>query len=53
MWGCSLNDISKGGNWTVEEADNHINYVELLAIFTCIVIFSIGNEGIACEGHGR
>ena len=31
-WGCSLNDISTGGNWTAEEANNHITYLERLAI---------------------
>lgn len=35
-WGCSLNDISKGGNWIAKEANNHINYLELLAIFLAL-----------------
>ena len=35
-WGCSLNDISTSGNWTAEEANNHINYLELRAIFLAL-----------------
>lgn len=31
-WGCALNDTSRGTHWTTEEAKNHINYLELLAI---------------------
>ena len=41
-WGCALNDTSTGGHWTAEEARNHINYLELVAI----------HLALKCEGHG-
>ena len=43
--GCSLNDISTGGNWTAKEANNHINYLELLAIFLALQSFSLVIKG--------
>jgi len=39
-WGCALNDTSTGGHWTAEEARNHINYLELLAIYLALKSFS-------------
>ena len=39
-WGCALNDTSTGGHWTAEEAQNHINYLELLAIYLALKSFS-------------
>ncbi|XP_028407843.1 uncharacterized protein LOC114530423 [Dendronephthya gigantea] len=32
-WGCAVNDLSTGGLWTITEKDNHINYLELLAVY--------------------
>lgn len=32
-WGAVMNDLKSGGRWTIEEARNHINYLELLACF--------------------
>ena len=40
-WGCSLNNISTGGNWTAEEANNHLNYLELLGVFLVLQSFSL------------
>ena len=39
--GCALNDTSTGGHWTTEEATNHINYLELLAIYLALKSFFI------------
>lgn len=39
-WGCALHDASTGGHWTTEEAKNHINYLELLAIYLALKSFS-------------
>ena len=39
-WGCALHDTSTGGHWTAEEARNHINYLELLAIYLALISFS-------------
>lgn len=44
-WGCSLNNISTGGNWTAEEANNHLNYLELLGIFLALQSFSLTIKG--------
>ncbi|CAB4020881.1 RNA-directed DNA polymerase from transposon X-element, partial [Paramuricea clavata] len=32
-WGCSVDDVNAGGNWTPTEAEHHINYLEMLAVF--------------------
>ena len=39
-WGCALHDTSTGGHWTAEEARNHTNYLELLAIYLALKSFS-------------
>ena len=39
--GLFINDFSTGGNWTAEEANNHIDYLELLAIFLALKSFSL------------
>ena len=31
-WGCTLGDAHTGGLWTPEEASNHINFLEMLAV---------------------
>ncbi|CAB4030534.1 Transposon Tf2-6 poly [Paramuricea clavata] len=31
-WGCAVNDLATGGLWTVEEQEDHINYLEMLAV---------------------
>ena len=31
--GCALGQARTGGHWTREEAQHHINYLELLAVF--------------------
>ena len=30
-WGCSLEEVTSGGNWTPEEAQHEIDYLEMLA----------------------
>ena len=39
-WGCALNNTCTGGHWTTEEDKNHINYLELLAIYLALKSFS-------------
>lgn len=39
-WGCSLGQIKTGGNWTQDEAQNHINYLELFAVFLALKTFA-------------
>ena len=38
-WGCFLDPVSTGGLWTAMEAQHHINYLELLAIFLALKVF--------------
>ena len=38
-WGCFLDPVSTGGLWTAMEAEHHINYLELLAIFLALKVF--------------
>ena len=38
-WGGVLNDIKIGGHWTPEEASNHINYLEMLAVLLSLKAF--------------
>ena len=35
-WGCVCNNISAGGVWLPEEAEHHINYLELLAAYIAL-----------------
>ena len=39
-WGCTLGQNRSGGYWTKEEAQHHINYLELLAVFLALQAFS-------------
>ena len=39
-WGAATNDLSTGGVWTVEEAREHINYLEMLAVLFALKSFS-------------
>ncbi len=32
-WGCAVNDLTTGGLWTASEKENHINYLEMMAVF--------------------
>lgn len=34
-----MNDLKSGGRWTIEEARNYINYLELLACFSGLKSF--------------
>lgn len=38
-WGGAMNDTSTGGIWSGTEADNHINYLEILACFLTLKTF--------------
>lgn len=40
-WGAVMNDLKSGGRWTIEEARNHINYLELLACFLDLNRFAL------------
>ena len=31
-WGCAIDDLTTGGLWTASEKENHINYLEMLAV---------------------
>ena len=39
-WGAATNDSSTGGLWTAEEAKEHINFLEMLAVFFALKSFS-------------
>ena len=39
-WGCCLDTVTTGGNWTPEEAQHDINYLEILAVFFALKSFS-------------
>ncbi|CAB3997611.1 Enzymatic poly, partial [Paramuricea clavata] len=39
-WGCTLGETRTGGNWTKDEAQHHINYLELLAVFLALKTFA-------------
>jgi hypothetical protein len=39
-WGCTLGKTRAGGYWTKDEAQNHINYLELLAVFLALKSFA-------------
>ena len=38
-WGGVLNSITTGGQWTEDESQNHINYLEILACFLTLKAF--------------
>lgn len=38
-WGGVLDNVSIGGQWTPSEAANHINYLEMLAVFFALKAF--------------
>ena len=44
-WGCTLGQKRTGGYWTKEEAQHHINYLELLAVFLALQAFSASLMG--------
>ena len=44
-WGCTLGQNRTGGYWTKEEAQHHINYLELLAVFLALQAFSASLMG--------
>lgn len=39
-WGASCNSTSTGGSWSIEESQQHINYLELLAAFLALKTFA-------------
>ena len=39
-WGCCIETVTSGGNWTPEEAQHDINYLEMLAVFLALKSFS-------------
>ena len=48
-WGACQGDKSTGGQWSVEEAAHHINYLELLATFLAIQCLQRITAGILCK----
>ena len=38
-WGAVFREVSTGGDWKVNEARNHINYLELLAVYFALKSF--------------
>ena len=44
-WGCCIDTVSSGGNWTPEEAQHDINYLEMLAVFLALKSFSSVVQG--------
>ena len=45
VWGGILNDAKIGGNWTPAESANHINYLEMLAVFFALKAFQTQLSG--------
>ena len=43
-WGARCGDTSTGGSWSVEEAAQHINYLELMAAFLTLCHQSEGHD---------
>ena len=44
-WGYCLDTVTTGGNWTPEEAQHDINYLEILAVFFALKSFSNALSG--------
>lgn len=44
-WGCCMETVTSGGNWTPEEAQHDINYLEMLAVFLALKSFSNTTSG--------
>lgn len=40
-WGAVLSDVKTGGRWNSSEKENHINYLELLAIYYALKSFQV------------
>ena len=40
-WGAVLSDVKTGGRWNSSEMENHINYLELLAIYYALKSFQV------------
>ena len=43
-WGCEMASVSSGGSWSVEETNNHINTLEIMAIQQALMCFAQGLE---------
>ena len=41
VWGAVLSNVKTGGRWNCLEKENHINYLELLAIYYALKSFQI------------
>ena len=39
-WGCCMETVTAGGNWTPEETQHDINYLEMFAVFLALKSFS-------------
>ena len=38
-WGCCLDKVSAGGNWSLDESKHHINYLEMFAVWLALKSF--------------
>jgi len=45
-WGARCGDTSTGGSWSMEEAAQHINYLELMAAFLALKTFASNQTGM-------
>ena len=45
-WGARCGDTSTGGSWSIEEAAQHINYLELMAAFLALKTFANNQMGL-------
>jgi len=44
-WGCCIDAVTSEGNWSPEEAQHDINYLEMLAAFLALKFFSSVVQG--------
>ena len=44
-WGCCIDTVTSGGNWSPEEAQHDINYLEMLAVSLALKSFSSVVQG--------
>ena len=39
-WGCMFGETRTGGSWSLDQTSNHINNLELLAVFLALKSFT-------------
>ena len=45
-WGAACGNLSTGGNWSIEESQKHINYLELLATLLALRLYCKGLQDL-------